>query len=465
MSLPARLRAAFKAIVGPLPSGGGGTALAPATGYWPHTPSLDYPCGPTPGGVDYAALVGDPAQNGTVAICLRWLAANAVAGPKLCIGTQDPDSGRYEENPDHPLTTDLKRPNAHQSWTSLLGNTVAELAWPGFSYWFVGRGEGGTGESYWFPHHFVRIIPATPPAEHPIAGYEVTLPGLSEPIRYERADVVHFKQGHNPAYPWQGLSPLAYQYRSLAALNAGEGWTAGILRNGVRGTLLTPREAFGSTFDAAKMAAIRNQVAADTGGSGAGGLAGVSEPIEAVSIGFSPEEAMVTEILDRPEEMICSALGLNSMALGLPSSANQRTYANLAEAIKQAALYGLLPLLAIVAEAIQLQLLPAYEGKRPRSEVWFNTDEYIALQEDADSRVNRASVLFQSDIATLNESRERAGLTLLDDPRGEMFKSELGMTRAREIAGMTEPADDFEEEDRTEPARPESPEELTADAA
>jgi hypothetical protein len=97
-------------------------------------------------------------------------------------------------------------------------------------------------------------------------------------------------------------------------------------------------------------------------------------------------------ILDRPESYICAAMGLSPLLFDLPSSSESRTYSNKEEARKGAWEDSLVPLLGVIAEAIQMQVLYAIDtetgeeegrfGDAPGLEVWADTSEVPALQEN-----------------------------------------------------------------------------------
>lgn len=418
-------------------------------GYGPVWDSWTWNWAPGSTGTNFGALAGDVTRNGTVAICLRWLEVNALSGPKLCVGGMDDDSGKYDEDPDHELTDDIKRPNPFQPYSTLLGCTVRDIAYPGYSYWIKGNDERGKREYYWVPPTAIQPEPAPQGSPYPLLGYWYLPPGGGNRVWLETSQVVHFRYGADPWCMWQGLSPLAAQVRSVVALNSGEGWTAGVLGHGHKGTLITPKDSGAAGLDESHINALRRRLAEQTSAAGAGGIAGLPEPIDATGIGFSPEEALIDRILDRPEGMVLASLGLNALVTGLPSSAETRTYSNLGEAKMQAAEYGLKPLLSIIAETLQTSVLPDYEGEEPQSEIWWDFIEYAPLQEDADSRATRAVSLYDADLATKNEGRELVGLPLLPPEKGDKFKSEIGMEQAAQMIALStpeEPADEGESE-------------------
>jgi hypothetical protein len=416
-------------------------------------------------GTNFGALAGDFTHNETVAICLRWLETQAVSGPRICVGVMDDETGRYRENPDHELVETLKHPNPFQSNAVLIGNTIRDITYPGYSYWLIGDDGQGGREYYWVPTYSIEPVPAPTGAAYPLDGYWYTTPNTGLRSWLKTDQVLHFRHGSDPLCPWQGHSALAYLARAIAGMNAGMAWNVGVLSNSHGGTIISPADAnSGIGFDEAMANQIRRRMREQASGGGAGGIAAITVPIELARLGFSPEEMRADVILDRLEEMILAACGLNATAVGLPSSRDTRTFTNVRESKYQAAEFGLVPRFHVIAEALQSQELPYFERVPVISEVWPDFSEYAPMQEDADVRATRAVALFDGDIATLNEARDTAGLKPLPetDPRGDQFKSEIGMAQAQQLIAASEPAPEAAVEGEGEDAEGDEPPELTA---
>lgn len=401
---------------------------------------------------DYGVAAGDFNANGVVAVCRRWIRINAAAGPRLCVGTCDPDTGEYDPDADHPLVASLKRPNPFMSWAEVIGNLAWELAYPGYTYLLKARPRlnrsDAPREFYFASHREVAVEWAKPGDRRPVRGYWYSGAGRDRQW-YEPEDVVHFRNGSDPLNPWQGHSELAAQVRNVYALNCGEGATAAAIRNGHKATLISPKEGMGGPWDENTSNTIKRVLRSDSSGESYGGIAGNPTPFDVHTIGFSPEEAMLDRILDRPSAMVVAALGLNELILGLPGSATTRTYSNLEEAYKQAFETGLLPLLAIIADGLQQSCLgfnvDAAGNPIPpdfgdgSDEAWFDVSEIPALQEAADSRSVRAIQEWINDGLTWDEFRDALGRKPVGPARGgDLFYSELGMRRAEAVAGMTQ---------------------------
>lgn len=384
---------------------------------------------------DLTREAGDLGANSVVSIARSWL-RRQVPSAVLEVGTASTGS-EWEAIEDHPLVTLLKRPNPWQSSRVLFGALTDCLTVAGYGYWLKVRdGLGQVVEVWWVPNHQIQPEWGGP---RQVQFYRYT-PSVGGERRIDPADIVHFRIGSDPGNPAQGCSPLAEQIRSIVGINAGERYTASVLRWAHSGKLGSPKDGTNpidpDTPEEAEMIALSAKLGRDFGGENAGRIVMTNLPMDLHDIGNGPEAMLLDRILDRPEANICAAMGLNTLVLNLPSSAATRTYANLAEANRQAWENAVIPLQDVIAEdGIQAQLLFAtddrgntfaeFDGTPPDALVWWNRSEVAALKEDADQRAGRATNLYAGGIATLNESRSLVDLPPVDGPEGELRYGEL----------------------------------------
>lgn len=379
---------------------------------------------------DYTREVGDPRYNSVVAIVIRWL-QEQVPQAELQIGQKNAD-GEWESDESHPLLEILNRPNPWWSMRSVWNGTIADLKACGNAYWLKARDAGGKGqvrEIYWAPAQSIEVEPGV---DRPILGYWYTGGGGRE--WKEPRDVVHFRAGCNPDRPWMGATELQPQLRNLATIANGERYSASAVRKGHAGSMVVPKEAVGQVIagspDEAEMIAATGKLERETTGEEAGGITYTTLPIEVIRTGLGPEEMGLDRILDRPESMVVAAMGTNPLVHGLPSSASTRTYANLAEAKRQAWEHGVIPLQDLLADEITSQLLFTIDDDGQRvSEFgdpdavccWWDRSGVTALQEDANERATRAAGLFSGGLASRNEAREMVDLPPLVGEEGDQM--------------------------------------------
>ena len=375
--------------------------------------------------LDYYRLAGDLSTNSVVAVCLAWIRDNLPQG-RLCVGTEV--DGEFEPDEANLLYRLFSTaPNPFQSWRQVWGATSDAWKVDGNAYWIKARDNDGlVQELYWVPNDWIRVQVDSMGA---VVRYIYT-PGRtaiqapqSVGIPYDPADVVHFRDGMDPRNPVMGISRLKRVIRNVAGYNAGETYTAAILRNsGVSGIALVPKEVTGAimedTPDEASMSAMRRRLEYGTTGEDAGRPISLNLPVDIAKLGESPESMMLDRIMDRPEAVICAALGVNALVTGLPASDASRTYSNIEEANKLAWENGILPMQQIFAGAIKDALGPEFDLP-PEYTVRWDNSKVEALNENADSRAARAQVLFTSTLYPRNKALQSCGFDPVDDEGDE----------------------------------------------
>jgi phage portal protein BeeE len=377
---------------------------------------------------DYAREAGDVRLNAVVSIACRWLKAQ-MPQAQFCVGIRDED-GIYQPDSTHALLALLARPNPFFSMRATWGGTVESFAVDGYTYWLKARDDSdAVREIYWVPNHQMTPEPGT---SRPILGYWYD--GGNGREWREPRDVVHFRNGIDPYLPYQGLSEFKAQLRNVVGLNAAERYTASVLRRAHSGKVLVPKEVVGQvvagTPEEAEMIALAGKLERDTSGEEAGGFTYTSLPVDLIDSGMGPEEMALDRIVDRPEALVAAALGLNTMVLGLPSSASTRTYSNWGESRRQAWEDGVVPLQDSLADEIEVQLLYATDedgeqvaefGDPPGLYCWWDRKDVGAMREDASERATRASTIFQAGLCSRDEARSMLDLPPLGDEAGEQI--------------------------------------------
>jgi HK97 family phage portal protein len=413
---------------------------APAMAGWGWSAGTGVRFMPPGSQFDYQREVGDLRRNSVVSICVQWL-TRQILQAEWAVGTKNAE-GEWEEAEGHPAKPLLEKCNpfwpGRQTWQGIIGDYVVY----GNAYLYKNRQANGGGlpiELHWLPAHQVKVKSDTnPDGPSPIAYYEFD-GGIGSRATYGPKDVIHFRDCPDPDNPLVGIGKVQFQIRNAAAMNAGERYQSSILRNPAVGKIISPKVSVenvmrGEVMDEAAMRGVAAGVRKALGGEGAGGIHATNMPIELLEANPSPEDMLLDRILDRPEAMIVAALGLNSMVLGLPSSRDTKTYANLAEARRDAWQHGVVPIQDDLAAAITNQLLADFGD--PSMECWFDNDDVEAMKEDADARASRAQGLFQVTLGTRNECRKVAGMEPLEDGNadGDRYYGESTETQMQQAA-------------------------------
>jgi phage portal protein BeeE len=397
-----------KAKRGNVPYGSYRSTYLPGTGTppWPGQAKLDY-----------TRLVGRLDANSVVAICLGWLGDQHAQAR--------PFAGYYEDGkpqPDeaHPMTMWLRgKPNKLHSWRQVWAATIAGIKVDGNAYHLLG-GTAMEPELYWLPNDWVRVHTD----KDGYVEYYAYAPNGIEEQKYSPDEILHYRDGIDPVNPVLGLSRLKRCIRSIAGLNAGDTYTASVLRNAHAGVMLIPREQNGMlTIDESALNAQVRGVQKYLTGENAGDVYGLNVPMDVEKVGMGPEEMALDRILDRPEATVCAALGVNSLVTGLPSSDASRTYSNLAEANKLAWENGLIPIQHLFAETLRDRLGPMFDSVplNPDFVVDWDRSGIEALGEQMKDKVDREIALFTSSISPLGEIRQRLEMPPIEGDAGHWY--------------------------------------------
>lgn len=347
--------------------------------------------------LDYNRLVGRLDANAVVAVCLGWLSDQHAQSRPFAGYEKD---GEIEADDKHPMTMWLRgRPNQLHTWRQIWSATISAYKIDGNAYHYIAT-DGPMVELYWWPNDWVRV---NTDENGYVKSYTYTPSGMPEK-EYPVESVIHYRDGIDPVNPVMGLSRLKRCIRSVAGLNAGDTYTAAILRNAHAGVLLIPREQNGMlTVDEASLRVQTKGVRDYMTGENSGDVYGLTVPMDLEKVGMGPEEMALDRILDRPEATVCAALGVNSLVTGLPSSDASRTYSNLAEANKLAWENGLIPMQHVFAESLRDALGPVFDSVplNPMFRVEWDRSRIEALGEQEKDRVDRAVALFTNQVVDL----------------------------------------------------------------
>jgi HK97 family phage portal protein len=376
---------------------------------------------------DYAALVHPAHLNAVLSIGLSWLSDN-FSEPPLRVSRE---SASGEENflPSSPLLDLLNDPNPYTDSDALFAGTVLSYVCAGNAYWIKVRGGSGTVQQLWWaPHDAMRPGHAEEASgtfrasylstSEPPTGFIYTVNGRR--VFYPREDVVHFKNGLDPANPYLGLSQLAGVWREIYADNQASTYTAALLANfGAPSVILQPKVSgtggLPITITPDQRDKLKTLWLQGTTGDAVGLPIVPSAPLEILPISHSPEEMTLDKIRMSPEARLCAALGIPAQVLGVLAGLEHSTFANYQEAQRIAYRNGLFPLWSAISRTVTRQLLKLDFGGLPSDRAMFDTSDVEALSESADDLSKRIVEQKKAGILTINEGRAELGLPPLPD--------------------------------------------------
>ena len=382
--------------------------------------------GVSPGSkVDYERQAGPPWQNPIITACLGWMSDRA-GQAELQVYRIEPDGTEAPEYR-HPLLRLLANPNAHYTGRSLIGATIAAYVIDGNAYWVKVRSSANNVMELWYVPPW-RVTPRWPEdGSEFVSHYEITIDGQS--YAFAREDVVHFRDGIDPYNDRLGLGRVKSAFREICTLNEASQYMYTLLRNmGLPGVIFSPAS---EADEIGKETAERlKQLALERTGDGRfEPLIVPTGRIRVDTLGFAPKDLSLETLPLRDEAILASVIGIPAQVVGLPSGDRSKTYANQAEAVRSA--WGRLQsILESIAQDLTQDLLPDFQPEMGEvgQQNWvvrWSYERVSELQDDYDSRINRAIKLFGTPnapgLATRNECREMVGLDALPSHLGDIL--------------------------------------------
>jgi len=349
---------------------------------------------------NYAREVGDVWRNSVAYIGLAFLSRNLVK-PELCV-KDEIAKDESEEIDDHPMIALLARPNPFINYADLWKFTALQYSM-GNAYWLKVRSlEGKVVQLYPIPSWMIE--PWSTRTDCLIEFYRY-MPG-GQSYMLAPSEVVHFRNGLNPDNPMLGLSDLGYLMRELYTDNAINTMCAATAKNmGMVGLLVTPKD--GEMIMKDDISEIRETMWSRTTGDQSGMPLVLQGAVNVERLGWSLEEMQLSQLRNAPGERILAALGLNAMALGLPS--DSKTYSNYGESVRAAWHQGIIPIAEAFAECLYHQLLPDF-GEVGTQRVCWEFDRVEGLQEDEAKKWERVGKAYQTyQVITRAEARRTLG--------------------------------------------------------
>lgn len=329
--------------------------------------------------VDYASV--DAMGSSIVMACINTV-TRAFPEARLRVMRRDTQGGS-EEVPEHPLSLLAVTPNEEMSSDEFWQSTITDYS-RGNAYWWKVRDARRRVVELWpLPRQFVRARWPLDASEW-ISYYELwTGRGW---MRIETEDIVHFKNGLDPApgsYQRYGLDPLRSVMREIYTDDEAASYTSTLLRNqGVAGAVFTPKETVTLTPDDVKAVVAAYQQAYTGDGRGRALLMHV--PMDIGKLGVNPKDLDLTALRRISEERISALLNVPAIVAGLGAGLDRATYANYLSALQQLWTGNIRPTQRAIVAKLDADLLPDFG---PAAGLWvdFDRSQIQALQENTDA--------------------------------------------------------------------------------
>ncbi|MCU0946803.1 MAG: phage portal protein [Porphyrobacter sp.] len=364
---------------------------------------------------DYRRAVGDMLDASVVTAPVGWV-QRALPEATLAL-RQKLASGKVKEIEEHPLLDLIRNPNPFYSDIALWGATAMMMLIHGNGYWLKVRSASGRVVELWFaPSWMIEPKPASDGSA--FIDHYVYTPGNGAG-RYYLApeDVIHFRNGLNPRAPYLGLSPMDGVIREIFADMESSNFVASLLRNmGVPGVVISPKT--GGMASPDDVEATKAWFKQAFGGDNRGQPMVMGAPTEVQPFGFNPQQMNLTEARDVAEERVCAAIGIPAAVVGFGAGLQQTKVGATMEELRKLAWHnGVLPLARAMADELQRSLLPDFERGNRRIELYWDTSDVLALQEDENKATERKLKELQAGAITLYDYLVETGREADDSHR------------------------------------------------
>ncbi|MBN9503994.1 MAG: hypothetical protein BGO01_03700 [Armatimonadetes bacterium 55-13] len=348
------------------------------------------------------AVGQQPWNNGVMAALVRWTSRN-ICEATLNVGKKNGD-GVFEYIDNHAAAQLIETPNPYYGSRLLWSGVLLSLIVDGNAYLYKSRdGNGKVRELWYLPHH--QVTPTyRAGSQQFIDGYRYT--GGAVPKEFAVADIVHIKDSIDPSNPRVGLSPARAVMRELLTDTEAARYSQLMLARTGQTVAISVKDA-DAIVDPDSADVLKQKFKDSTTEEGRGEPIVMSLPVDITAIGINPKDMLLGEMVSIVEQRICAVVGVSPLVLGLASGNKVSTFANYEQAREAAVENYLLPMMSMIADALNRQLLPDIDKSGVRFR-WDTTD-MRALQEDEDALHTRVQSDYQSGLITLGEGRGELG--------------------------------------------------------
>ena len=383
-------------------------------------------------------------DNSIIMSVLGWIARNFPQAELQVVSPQSDNT--YNVEPQHELVRAIAQPNPFYSGEALWIATLLDLMTSGNAYWLLAKGAYNTlGEIWYAPQNLLRPRWNENGTKF-IEWYEYTPDPTRTDKQYKIAveDVVHFRDGIDPANTRLGLSKLRSLMREIWTDDEAANFSAALLRNhAIPGVIIAPGDD-DSEFSQEDADALKIKYMGQFSDDGRGEPMVVSAPIKVEMLSFSPEQMNLVGMRRIPEERVSAIYGVNAIVAGLGVGLEHSTFRNYSEARAAAYEECILPLQKLIAAELTRSLLPLFPGAEDLL-VRFDASKLSIFQENAMVRARMANMLVTGGWVTVG-----AGMRLIGMPADESY--DYYLRRRQQRAVLLEDAATDQPEDK--PALP-----------
>lgn len=386
-------------------------------------------------GVDRRAMakkIGNGTGVSVVMSVVQWVQrAWAEAPPAVVLVDEE---GEFDYQAMHPAGKLLQNPNPAYGYDELAAGIVFSWIWAGNVYLLkIRNGLGRVVELWWVPHWMME--PRWPRDGSEFISHYDYFPGAAAPIEIDPADVIHLRNGIDPANPRKGLSQVQSALPELFTdITASEMSAAIVDNHGVPGLVVSPDGDESISGDEARDAERR--INAKTRGGRRGRTIVMTGKTKVEQFGFDPSRMALDSLHDIAEERMCSLTGVPSAVVGFSAGLEQtRVGASMKELRKLAWSNCMIPNQRQVANQLTRQLLREFESKE-NAFIVFDQRKVEALQESRNELAERVDRAINGGWLTVAHGKRIMGLE--PEPGDEVYLRRISVIEVPASVGRRE---------------------------
>lgn len=280
------------------------------------------------------------------------LVAQTIAGIRPML--LDRDDNEVPADADPALAELMRRPNARQTWRSLIADIAMDRVLNGNAFVYAVSAGQRVKELDEIPRKNITAVP-TGNIFSPVKAWTISTGTGTVTAAPEDVIHIHSFQGNDSVY---GVSPLEAASASIAQQNNARTWNASLTENGAKPSLCvsTPRQMTAERFDE-----LRSRMRAGfSGPSKAGSFMLLDDGKTVTQLGYTPLDMDYSAGMTVAAREIVLAMGVPPELAG--DSAN-KTYSNAQEANRELVDHTIRPLITEIYEALSQALIGSGRGR------------------------------------------------------------------------------------------------------
>jgi HK97 family phage portal protein len=369
----------------------------------------------------YGDAVGDGMTSDVIMSPVLWAARRMAESP---IGVRRLDDEEIDFS--HDAAKLLKRPNDWYSGSAFRMALTIEFLLDGNAYAVkIRNGQLKPIALSFIPHWMME--PHEPTDGTYIDYYEYTPGGNQGRVKLAPEDVIHLRNGIDPANIRKGLSPLKMLLREIYTDDEAAIFTAMMLKNGgVPGMVISPATD-GAWLSPEDITLEKKRITEDFSGVRKGLPMVMRGPTKVEHFGVEASKLDLSVLREIPEERVTALLGIPAAIVGFGTGLQQtKVGATMAEMRAMAYEDCIIPMQQLWSDEWDLQLLPEFEESPENFRMIFDLSNVRVLRDDEGKKSERLTRQLSAGGITLEKYHDALGME--SDPSENVYYISMATT-------------------------------------